>query len=339
MCHSLRRVKSLKSMPSRFPFTSFPTGWFRIAASRDLPIGKVQALRYFGRDLVLFRTEDGKPNLLDAHCPHVGAHLGHGGKVRGNTIQCPFHGWRIGGDGACVAIPYNEKIPAAARTRSWPVHEVNGQIMAYYDPSGREPKWRIPEFPEHSSSEWTAFGKGDRWVIRTHVQELGENGVDNAHFPFLHNQQTKRMRTEAVEVDGHMFVHRTFQYYNVFGVAKLLVPEVSGPLDVTLYGLGCAVNRTCVDAKLKLFYTFAFYFTPVDEEHTEVNSMLAMRRMSMPFANTILIRKAVREGRRTIDQDIPIWENKMYRERPGLCEGDGPIMQYRRWAAQFYAVL
>src|SRR6185503_13577906 len=114
-------------MTSRFPFTSYPTGWFRIAGRRDLPVGKVLALRYFGRDLVLFRTEDGKPHLLDAHCPHVGAHLGYGGKVLGNTIQCPFHGWQIDGQGACVKIPYSEKIPPE-RARSWPLLEVNGQI-------------------------------------------------------------------------------------------------------------------------------------------------------------------------------------------------------------------
>lgn len=323
-------------MPSRYPFTSFPAGWFRIASSEDLPVGKVQALHYFGRDLVLFRTEDGKANLLDAHCPHVGAHLGHGGKVFGNMIQCPFHGWLIAGDGSCTAIPYSEKIPAA-RTRPWPVHEVNGQIHAYYDPAGREPAWRIPVYPESVSSEWTAFKKGSRWLIRTHLQDLGENGVDSAHFPFLHSQQTKSMRTEAIEIDGPTFIHRTFQYYNVFGLAKLTVSEVSGPLDVTLYGLGCAVNRTVVDAKVKLHYTFAFYFTPVDEEHTEVTNMLAMRKMPMPFANALLLRKAIAEGKKTIDQDVPIWENKIYRERPGLCEGDGPIMQFRRWAAQFYA--
>ncbi len=323
-------------MASRYPFTSYPAGWFRVAASADLPARSVKALHYFGRDLVLFRTDDGKANLLDAHCPHIGAHLGHGGKVIGNTIQCPFHGWRIAGDGSCAAIPYSSKIPPA-RARSWPVDEVNGQIHAYHDPSGREPSWRVPAFPEYSSDEWTPFKRGSRWVIRIHPQDLGENGVDSAHFPFLHSQQTARMRTEAVEIDGTTFVHRTFQYYNVFGIARLMVAEVSGPLDVTLYGLGCVVNRTVVDAKLKLHYTFAFYFTPVDEEHTEVNNMLAMRKMSMPFANSILLRKAIKEGKTTIDQDLPIWENKIYRDRPGLCEGDGPIMQYRRWASQFYA--
>jgi phenylpropionate dioxygenase-like ring-hydroxylating dioxygenase large terminal subunit len=325
-------------MTSRFPFTSFPVGWFRVATGSDLPIGKVQTLRYFGRDLVLFRPEDGKASVLDAHCPHVGAHLGHGGKVFGNTIQCPFHGWRLAGDGTCVNIPYSEKIPASARTRSWPVDEVNGQIMVYHDPSGAAPAWRVPEFPEYRDDSWTPFGPGHHWVIRTHVQELCENGMDSAHFSFLHSQQTQKMRTEALEIDGPRLTHRTFQYYNIFGPAKFFVSEVTGPLDVSFYGLGCAVNRTCVDARLKLFYTFAFYFTPVDEEHSEVSSMLAMRKMSFPFANKLLIKKAVREGKRTIDQDVPIWENKVYRDRPGLCEGDGPIMQYRRWAAQFYAV-
>ena len=49
------------------------------------------------------------------------------------------------------------------------------------------------------------------------------------------------------------------------------------------------------------------------------------------------LRKAIREGARTIEQDIPIWENKRYRERPLLSDADGPIMQFRRWYHQFYA--
>ena len=36
-------------------------------------------------------------------------------------------------------------------------------------------------------------------------------------------------------------------------------------------------------------------------------------------------------------QDVPIWENKTYRERPALTEIDGPVAQYRRWFRQFYS--
>ena len=324
-------------MPPRFPFTPFPTGWFRVAASQDLGRRGVRALRYFGQDLDLYRGEDGVPRLLDAHCPHLGTHLGLGGHVRGNAVECPFHGWQIGGDGTCVAIPYTEKIPSHTPIRSWPTREVNGQIMAWHASAGQAPSWEPPVIPEYGSPEWTPFRKCRHWTIRTHVQEFGENGMDSAHFSFLHVQQTKQMRTNSVEVNGHVFVHRTFQYYNLFGLAKLFVDEVSGPLDVTLYGLGCAVNRTRIDAKVQLHYTFAFYFTPIDEDWVEVSSMLTMRRLPVPFANAFLLRKAIREGGYTIDQDVPIWENKRYRERPSLCEGDGPIMHFRKWASQFYA--
>ena len=164
--------------------------------------------------------------------------------------------------------------------------------------------------------------------------------MDSAHFSFLHPQQTRSMRTDAVEVEDHVLVHRTYQNYNIFGIAKLFENEVSGPLDVTFHGLGVVVNRTRVDAKLVLHYTFAFFFTPVDEEHVEVSCRLSMRKLKggMLF-NEILMRKAIREGKKTIDQHIPIWTNKLYRERPNLCEDDGPIMRYRNWAKQFYELV
>jgi len=36
------------------------------------------------------------------------------------------------------------------------------------------------------------------------------------------------------------------------------------------------------------------------------------------------------------EQDIAIWENKRYRTRPALCDGDGPLGRLRRWYRQFY---
>ena len=39
---------------------------------------------------------------------------------------------------------------------------------------------------------------------------------------------------------------------------------------------------------------------------------------------------------RQMEQDIPIWEHKKYLAKPMLCDGDGPIPEYRKWASQFY---
>ena len=323
-------------MKTRFPFTSYPDGWYRVAWAQDLAPGDVRPLHYFGKDLVLFRTESGQVCVFDAHCPHLGAHLGRGGKVIGETIQCPFHGWCMDNTGQCVQIPYSKKIPSHAKINNWHVNEVNGVIYAYHHHANKEPDWFVPEQEEYQSPEWVPFQPGARWRIRTHLQELGENGMDKAHFSYLHPQQTKNMRSESIEEDGHIFIHRTFQYYSVFGLAKLFIDEVSGPLDLTLYGMGTAVNRTCVDARIKLYYTFIFFFTPIDLEHTEVTCMLTMKKTGGPLVTRMLMQKAIKEGQRTIDQDVPIWENKIYRNKPILCDGDGPIMRYRRWARQFY---
>lgn len=58
--------------------------------------------------MVVFRTESGVANVFDAYCPHLGAHLGIGGKVIGDCIECPFHLWSFRStDGECVKVPYS----------------------------------------------------------------------------------------------------------------------------------------------------------------------------------------------------------------------------------------
>jgi nitrite reductase/ring-hydroxylating ferredoxin subunit len=66
---------------SRFPFPRYPNGWFQVAYSKEIEPGTVHPLKYFGRDLVLFRTEAGDVNVLDAHCPHMGAPGGSTGRA------------------------------------------------------------------------------------------------------------------------------------------------------------------------------------------------------------------------------------------------------------------
>ena len=73
---------------NRFPYTEFPTGWFALAASHEVAPGAVKPLHNFGIDLVLFRTESGQVVVTDPYCPHLGAHLGYGGRVEGETIRC-----------------------------------------------------------------------------------------------------------------------------------------------------------------------------------------------------------------------------------------------------------
>lgn len=62
---------------------------------------------FLGENFAVFRTANGVASVLDAYCPHLGAHLGIGSRVVGDCVECPFHGWQFRGeDGQCMKIPY-----------------------------------------------------------------------------------------------------------------------------------------------------------------------------------------------------------------------------------------
>ena len=72
-----------------------------------MQVTSVQAL---GQNLAVFRGSNGRVMTVDAYCPHLGANLAAGGVVKGNCIECPFHGWKFDGiSGKCVDIPYEKK--------------------------------------------------------------------------------------------------------------------------------------------------------------------------------------------------------------------------------------
>ena len=83
----------------------YPNGWTAVLESTDLKKGQIKAVFAFGKDLVVCRGQSGKCYAFDAYCPHLGANLGVGGTVSGESVQCPFHGWVYNEEGKCTQIP------------------------------------------------------------------------------------------------------------------------------------------------------------------------------------------------------------------------------------------
>src|SRR4051812_37424318 len=117
-----------------WPYTVHVTGWYMVDWTDNLAAGEVKPLRYFDEDLVLWRGADGgAAQVMNATCPHLGAHIGHGGKVCGDDVVCPFHGWRWNRDGRNTFIPPNEKGNPRVRLRIWPTREIDGIILVWHD--------------------------------------------------------------------------------------------------------------------------------------------------------------------------------------------------------------
>ena len=96
------------------PLSMKPTGWFQVAWSNEIKVGDVHKMHYFGQEMVAWRAQSGRITLMDAYCEHLGAHLGFGGHVEGEVIECAFHGWQWDHEGRNVCIPY-EKRPNKGR--------------------------------------------------------------------------------------------------------------------------------------------------------------------------------------------------------------------------------
>jgi len=302
----------------------YPNGWFALAWSRDLHVGDVRPLQYFGEELVLFRTRSGQARVLDPFCPHLGAHLGHGGRVMGETVRCPFHGWQYDGQsGACTHIPYCERIPPKARVRAWDVQEKNGMVFVWYHSEGKPPEWDFPVMPEIGHRDWSE-PRTHEIVLEAHVQDTHENNNDPVHFQFVH----KMVQTPPGEIsyssDG--------RHYRMVNTSEQVTPL--GTFQMTLvrdsWGLGLtAVRSEGIPGAGLLMYSST---TPIDEQRVLSRWLLTATNNLVDIAGEEFM-KGLTDG---VQQDFVIWKNKVHRARPVLCEGDVYLAEFRKWARQFY---
>jgi phenylpropionate dioxygenase-like ring-hydroxylating dioxygenase large terminal subunit len=311
-------------MARRFPFP-IPFGWFQVAFPDDLAPGDVTALRYWARDLVLWRDEAGEFHLQDAYCPHLGAHIGIGGTVSGNEVVCPFHGWKYDATGACTNIPYSQRGNKKAKLRTYPTVVRNGFVLAWYHPHDAPPQWEIPVIEEIGDPGWSDFYSSS-YVIHTVPQEMSENGADPAHFRFVHGTD-EVAEMESYDTDGPCSVMLSKQsYVTPRGVTH-------GRIDVYNHGPGFSKVwfSGIVDA-INIATT-----TPIDEEKTQVRFNFVVRKFDDAKLTSTVANAFVKEINKQVQEDRPIWEHKSFIPTPALADTDGPIMQFRKWYSQFYA--
>ncbi len=312
----------------------FPEGWYCLGLSAELPAGSARPVRICGEDRVLFRTASGRPGVLDAFCPHLGAHLGHGSRVEGEQLRCPMHGFCFDGQGTCVSTPYGSRPPPAARARAWPVIERHGLLLTWSGPPDVAPRWEPPALDDQG---WRPL-RMRCLPLKTHVQEIAENSVDLGHFPEVHHYWDVEELAPA-EVEGPILRARyAFSRANPF-LASL--PGIRTEISVQVIGFGLSV----VDAHVRDLDVRARLFVlpmPVDVGQSELRvaatlpvapqPILPLRLLPTALLHDIIFRGYVDD----VLQDRHIWENKRWVSPPALAQGDGPIGRYRSWARQFY---
>jgi len=178
------------SLPTADQFAQFPASWYLFGAADSIKAGPVSKTM-LGRRLVAFRTDSGKLVLSQGECAHMGADLGCG-KVVGESIQCPFHGWRYGADGQCVDIPRAAVLPACskamppfARLQVYPVVERHGYIYFF---NGPEALFPLPFFWGEQADAFVA-GRIFTYVADCNWYLNASHAFDVQHFASVHDRE------------------------------------------------------------------------------------------------------------------------------------------------------
>lgn len=159
--------------------------WYPTVFSTELQDTPVK-VRILKQDLVVFRDSAGRAHCLSDTCIHRGGSLS-GGKINGDCVQCPYHGWEYDGDGCVQRIPSlgpNPKIPSRTRIDAYPVEERYGIVFAFLGDLPEEERPPIMEIPTWGKEGWReSFLQYDAAI---NYERSLENGLDPAHNEFVH---------------------------------------------------------------------------------------------------------------------------------------------------------
>lgn len=265
-------------------------------------------VRLIGQDFVLFRDRGGVARLLSDICIHRGGSLS-GGLVVDGDVECPYHGWRFGGDGRCTKIPAqpDARIPERARVDSYPTIERHGWVWVFL---GDLPEAERPPLPDLSwvgDPEFRVIWGHYDWAPGINWERVIENGLDFAHAPFVHGTafgDRNRPEMADFEVATHdwggdakmvMYPPPPKGFWSMFSSARerrevAAIPgyHLSGPC-VTL------LLRPRADWKMNLVSAH----TPIDDQHVRSWWIMGRNFMKSGFFD----KDSARRNDRIFEQD------------------------------------
>lgn len=157
--------------------------WYAAAYADELIEGTPLGCILLGDPVVLFRRMNGVPAALEDRCVHRSMPLSLG-RVRGDLIECGYHGLQYDCSGACVRIPGQDVIPRGARIRDYPAFEQDGFIWVWMGEAANADPAKITRFPWMTRPGWQQTKLHAR--IECNYQLVIDNLLDLSHLAFVH---------------------------------------------------------------------------------------------------------------------------------------------------------
>ena len=271
-----------------------------------------------------------RSTCMDAFCPHLGAHLGHGGTVEGCEHRLPVPRLEVRRRGHQHRDPLQRPDqPQGPHPHLPGASSATGSSLVWYHPDDEPPLWDVPEVPELDSGEFTGPIRTRHVVQRRRRRRWPRTPSTRAHFRYVHNtadgprdrvatRPTATVADDAVvaEVpDAPRRGRRPHRHRRRTAPACRIV-RFSGIVDTLL-----VTSTTPIDAQTSARSASTSTSANLGDETTTSN-------VGKAFAT---------EVDKQFLEDTPIWEHKAHLVRPALADTDGPFMKFRKWYSQFYA--
>ncbi|NIV18360.1 MAG: Rieske 2Fe-2S domain-containing protein [Woeseiaceae bacterium] len=323
----------MRRAPDESAFPEYPESWYLLCSAGDIDRGPL-SLQALGKDLVAFRTEGGEIVVMDGRCSHMGADLGRG-RVRGDCIECPFHGWQYGPDGSCAHVPGAAEVPEAAKQAVYPAVERHGLVFFF---NGEKALFPLPFIFDAAPEDYVA-AKPVTFIADCTWYMVAAHGYDTQHFETVHS---RRLHAPLVVDCPAPFARRSTYTADVLGNAYYdrLLRRFAGKtvrISITTWG-GTIVVITGEFANATS--RFMICLQPIEDGKTECTVV--------PFAPGIRNPAA-----RWLIQPLSLWVRRLFtggyliaetealgspRYNPrSLIEADREMIEYFHWVTNLPA--
>lgn len=308
--------------------------WYVVLRSSELKQGKPIGVTRMGEKMVFWRDSSGKPVCQVDFCPHRGVMLSLGA-LKGDNIQCPFHGFEYDSTGRCTLVPANgvaALVPQALKVVTYTAREAHGYIYIWWG----EPRQTYPGLPwfDELDEGFSTAEFSDHWKVD--YSRAIENQLDPFHLPYVHKTTIGRGNRTICNGPYTVTDEDSLQIW-VFNqsddgksvarrASELSKPE--RPPFLVFQFPHLWMNRITDDIRLSVF------FTPVDDENCILYVRSHQRFLKVPILRNLVTwffnpanRVIVNQDKRVVLSQRPVKSGLRIGEK--LIPADNPIIEYR----------
>lgn len=167
--------------------------WYVVSLSKEVN-RELKPLKILDENIVFYRTNEGVPVALEDACPHRKLPLSKG-YLKGDSLECGYHGLTFNCSGACVDAATQERIPSTAKVQSYPLAEKWGLLWIWMGDPELADEGKIINIENFDNTSWKITG-GDALTCACNYLYLTDNLLDPSHVAWVHRTSFAAEGTE-----------------------------------------------------------------------------------------------------------------------------------------------